>query len=124
MPSPTYVEMDERVPLSAQMNQECGSVILVNKFTVAPEEVKRLLEVWQSDSGFMKRQPGFISAQLHRGTCGSCAFLNYAVWESVAAFRSAATNPDFRKIVHNSPPSMVASPHLFQKIAIPGVCVA
>jgi hypothetical protein len=38
----------------------------------------------------MKRQPGFISAQLHRGIAGS----------------------------------VVARPHLFEKVAVPGICIA
>ncbi|HEU0200815.1 MAG TPA: antibiotic biosynthesis monooxygenase [Burkholderiaceae bacterium] len=41
----------------------------------------------------MKRQPGNISTQLHRGVAGSCVFLNYAAWESVDHFRAAFTHP-------------------------------
>jgi 2-polyprenyl-3-methyl-5-hydroxy-6-metoxy-1,4-benzoquinol methylase len=43
----------------------------------------------------MKQQPGYISTQLHRATGGSCMFMNYAVWESVAHFRAAFTHQDF-----------------------------
>jgi len=72
----------------------------------------------------MKRQPGFISTQLHRAIGDSPAYLNYAVWESTAAFRAAFANPEFRAKLSAYPGSAVASPHLFQKVAVPGVCVA
>jgi heme-degrading monooxygenase HmoA len=75
--------MDERVKLSTQMNSDAGPVILINKFNVEPDDVDQFLKQWAADSAIMKRQPGFISAQLHRGIAGSCVFLNYAVWESI-----------------------------------------
>jgi hypothetical protein len=49
-------------------------------------------------------------------------FLNYAVWESVAAFRAAFSQPEFQQALSKYPDSAVASPHLFRKIAVPGVC--
>jgi len=72
----------------------------------------------------MKRQPGFISTQLHRAIGESPTYLNYAVWESTAAFRAAFTHPEFLAKLSTYPRSAVASPHLFQKVAVPGICVA
>jgi heme-degrading monooxygenase HmoA len=72
----------------------------------------------------MKRQPGFISTQLHRAVGENPTYLNYAVWESVTAFRAAFTHPDFRARLSAYPTSAVATPHLFQKIAVPDICVA
>src|SRR5215475_3828725 len=118
------IEMDETVTLQQQLGQEIGSVILINKFTVKPEEVDQLLAAWTADASFFKRQPGFISAQLHRGIGGSCVFINYAVWESVEAFKRAFFHPEFQEAIQHYPPSAVGSPHLFQKVAVPGICVA
>jgi hypothetical protein len=50
-------------------------------------------------------------------------FLNHAVWESVAAFRNAFADPQFQATFARYPDSTVASPHLFQKVAVPGICV-
>ena len=72
----------------------------------------------------MKRQPGFISTQLHRGTAGSGTFLNYAVWQSVAHYREAFANPEFKAQLGAYPDSATARPHLFRKIEVPGICVA
>jgi heme-degrading monooxygenase HmoA len=85
----TFVEMDERVPLAAQMEETLGPVVLVNTFTVESDEVAPLLKAWAADAAWMKQQPGFISTQLHRGIGGSRVFLNYAVWESSEHFKRA-----------------------------------
>jgi len=118
------VEMEDRVTLQDQMQQEVGPVILINKFTVKPDEADQLLKAWAEDAAYMKRQPGFIATQLHRGTGGSSVFVNYAVWESVEHFRRAFSNPEFQEHLKAYPPSAVGSPHLFQKLAVPGICVA
>ena len=117
------VELDQRVSLRDQLSQESGPVILVNLFHVAPEDVDGLLAAWAADAAYLKHKPGFISTQLHRGTAGSTTFLNTAVWESVEAFRDAFGDPRFQETFTRYPDSTVASPHLFQKVAVPGICV-
>ncbi len=72
----------------------------------------------------MKRQTGFISTQLHRAIGENPTYLTYAVWESPAAFRAAFGHPEFSAKLATYPASAIASPHLFQKVAVPGVCVA
>jgi quinol monooxygenase YgiN len=117
-------EMDERVSFREQLQQETGPVVLINTFTVPPEDVDRLLAVWAEDAAFMKQQPGFISTQLHRGIAGSTTFVNVAVWESAAALGAAFSSPEFQAHVAHYPDSAVTQPHLFQKVAVPGICVA
>jgi len=51
-------------------------------------------------------------------------FVNCAVWESVALFRDAFGLPEFQTKLADYPASVVSSPHLFQKIAVSGLCVA
>jgi heme-degrading monooxygenase HmoA len=120
-----FEEMDAHVPLSAQLGQpHAGPVVLVNKFTVAPDEAAALVAAWTDDARFFQAQPGFVSAELHRGIGGSSVFLNYAVWESVDAFRAAFGRPEFRARLAAYPPSAVASPHLFERVAVPGICAS
>ena len=116
-------ELDERVGLADQLAEEVGPVILVNTFKVAPADVEELLQAWAADAALLKSKPGFISTQLHRGIAGSSVFLNTAVWESVGAFRNAFADPAFQASFARYPDSTVASPHLFQKVAVPGICV-
>jgi quinol monooxygenase YgiN len=117
------VEMDEKVKFLQQVAQEVGPVILINKFNVDPEEVDEFLKAFAATGQVLKRQPGFISAQLHRGIAGSCVFLNYEVWESSNHFNQAISSSEFQSSIVGLPPSTVMSPHLFKKIAAPGVCV-
>ena len=114
-------EMDERVTYMEQLRADDGPVVLVNVFTVAPEEAEQLQEVWAEDAAFMKRQPGFVSAQLHRGTAGSSTFVNVAEWESAAALGRAFGSPEFQARLSDYPESTVASPHVFKKPSIPDV---
>jgi hypothetical protein len=74
-------------------------------------------------AAFTKQQPGFVSTQLHRAIGESPTYLNYAVWDSTAHLRAAFTHPVFRAKLSAYPSSATASPPLFQKVAVPGVCV-
>ena len=121
---PKLIEMDKNVTLFAQMEEQIGPVILINQFTVEPDEADQLLKAWATDAALMKQQPGFISTQLHRGIGGSSVFINYAVWESVQDFKRAFSNPEFQSKLKDYPASTEGSPHLFQKVAVPGICVS
>ena len=114
--------LDEIVPIERQLGATAAPVTLINLFTVAADDVDALLQAWEKDANWMKKQPGYLSTQLHRGIGGSCVFLNYAVWESVAHFRQAFAHPEFRSALAAYPSSAVASPHLFTKIAVPNLC--
>ncbi len=116
-------EMDESVSIRDQLSQESGPVVLVNVFKVDPADADALLDAWAADAAYLKNKPGYISTQLHRGVAGSSVFLNYAVWESMHAFRAAFTDPSFQATFARYPDSTIASPHLFQKVAVPGICV-
>ena len=119
------IEMDEQVTLVEQMNEDkgVGPVMQINKFNVKPEEVDEFLKAFAATAEVMKKQPGHISAQLHRGIAGSCVFLNYEVWESAEHFKRAVSSPEFQSSIVGLPPSTVMSPHLFKKVAVPGICV-
>ena len=121
---PSMRPLDPAFPIERQIAIEASSVVLVNVFTLEKADEQIFLQAWQDDAQFMKRQPGFISAQLHRAIGESPAYFNYAVWESTADFRSAFMHPEFRTKMSAYPSSAVASPHLFQKVAVSGVCVA
>lgn len=121
---PQMRPLDPAFPIDRQIAVEASPVVLVNVFTLDQADEQAFLQAWQADAGIMKRQPGFISTQLHRAIGDSPAYFNYAVWESTADFRAAFANPEFRATLSAYPASAVASPHLFQTVAVPGICVA
>lgn len=116
--------LDPAYPIERQLELDGGPVVLVNLFTLDQADEAEFLRVWQEDAVFMKAQPGFISTQLHRALGDSPTYLNTAVWETTAAFRAAFSNPAFLAKLSAYPSSAVAAPHMFQKVAVPGVCVA
>ncbi|CAE6731467.1 hypothetical protein R69927_02410 [Paraburkholderia domus] len=120
---PQLRPLDPSFPIERQLATDAAPVVLVNVFTLDQADEQVFLQVWQDDAAFMKQQPGFISTQLHRAIGESPTYLNYAVWESTAHFRAAFAHPEFRAKLTAYPSSAVASPHLFQKVAVPGICV-
>ena len=117
-----FRELDDRVPFAQQLAENKAPIVFINTFRVAPEEVDDFLDAWRVDGEFMKSQPGYVSTQLHSGIAGSTTFINVAEWESVEAFRNAASKPEFQASLANYPDSAVASPHIFAKVAVPGIC--
>ena len=123
-----FVEMDYRVKFKDQIDEKLiGSVILINKFNVEPNKVEQFLKDWGEDATNFKQQPGFISAQLHKGIGQSSVFINYAVWESMEHYKQAINKMLFTPessspLLKYDDDSLVISPHLFKKIAVPGIC--
>ena len=116
--------LDPAFPIDRQIAIDAGPVVLVNVFTLDEADEPAFLETWRDDAAFMKRQPGFICTQLYRAVGRSPTYLNHAIWASTADFRAAFTDPEFRAKLSAYPASAVASPHLFQKVSVPGICVA
>jgi quinol monooxygenase YgiN len=117
-------EMDDQVTYAQQLQHDDGPVVLINQFNPAPGDAEQFPEVWARDAAFMRQQPGFISTQLHRGTAGSTTFVNVAVWESARALGRAFGSPEFQALLTRYPHSTVAAPHVFTKVAVPGICLA
>jgi heme-degrading monooxygenase HmoA len=118
-----FIEMDDRVKLSSQLEEGVGPIVFVNKFTVNSEDVDEFLKAWEADATYFKSQPGLISAQLHKGIGGSGIFINYTIWESTAQLKRAVNNTDFQTRLSKYPASTTISPHIFKKVAVPGICV-
>ncbi len=45
------------------------------------------------------------------------------VWESAEHFKHAINTPEYRSNVAELLPNTTMSPHLFKKVAVPGICV-
>jgi quinol monooxygenase YgiN len=116
-----FIEMDCHVKFSSQLEEDVGPVIEVVKSTINPEDVDEFLKAWEADAAYYKSQSGFISAQLHKGIGGSGTFVIYAVWESTAQLKK--TNTDLQTRLSKYPASAVVYPHIFKKVAVPGICV-
>jgi heme-degrading monooxygenase HmoA len=118
-----HVELDPSCALRAQYADTVGkTTVLLNVFDVDPQDADAFVAAWQKDAEFFKRQPGYISAQLHRGIGGSRMWFNYA-FENTAAFAATNDQPEFGPLRAGYPDSATAHPHLFRRVAVPGICV-
>jgi heme-degrading monooxygenase HmoA len=116
--------LDPATAFPAQLQHETGPITLVNVFVVPPGLQDKFLEAWQQDAEFMKGRPGCISTQMHRGTAGSQLLINVAIWESTQALFAAFSTAEFQAAAARYPDGITAYPHIFEKIAVPGICVA
>ncbi len=122
------IEMDDRITIKDQLEEEIdGQIILINKFNVTPDKVEQFLKDWKEDANRFIKQPGFVSAQLHKGIGKSSVFLNYAVWDSIENFKNAVNklilNPQTQSpLLKYDDDSLVISPHLFKKVEVHGIC--
>ena len=68
-------------------------VTLVNVFTVSPERQQQLIDLLvEATQTVMNQQPGFVSANIHRGLDGT-QVVNYAQWRRVEDFRAMLRDP-------------------------------
>ncbi len=116
-------ELDPTATYASQLQEDTGSVVLINTF-VAPEgRVDDVAAAWAEDAAYFRAQPGYISAQLHRGIGNSRVLVNIAVWEGTAHLRAAFFNPEFQCHMERYPDGTVATPHVLRKVAVEGICV-
>ena len=115
---------DPAHPIETQLGTEESPVILVNPFSVDRKDIDAVVKAWEADATWLKKQPGFISTQLHRAVEPSTMFFNYAVWESTAHFRAAFSHPDFQSTLAAYPDGTTAAPHLFTRVAVSNLCTA
>ncbi|MEU6214529.1 antibiotic biosynthesis monooxygenase family protein [Streptomyces sp. NPDC047023] len=117
------VDLDETTQFRTQLQDDSGPVVLINTFTVPEGTVEQAVAAWKIDAEYFRSRPGYISTQLHAGIAGSRVLVNVAVWETGAHLGRAISDPAFAKAMENYPDGTVSRPHLFRKLAVPGLCV-
>ena len=90
-------------------------VTLINVFTVAQEDQRRLVDVLvDATRKVMSKQPGFVSANIHRSLDGR-RVTNYAQWRSREAFEAMLHNQEAAE--HMGEAARIAErfePHLYE----------
>jgi quinol monooxygenase YgiN len=81
-------------------------ITLINVFSVEPEKQEKLVTLLiEATQQTVKNMPGFVSANIHRSLDGK-KVVNYAQWESMAAFEAMRKNPN--AIPHMQPAAALA----------------
>jgi heme-degrading monooxygenase HmoA len=90
------INLDDRVSFKQQLERNVGPVVFMSTFPMPPDQIGNFLAGFRKQFAIMRKQPGLISAQLHRGIAGSRLFMNYIAWESVDAFKLGYELPEFQ----------------------------
>jgi quinol monooxygenase YgiN len=78
------------------IRQDAPYATFINYFVVEPEHADELAELLsEATDEVMRHIPGFISANIHLSK-DRCRIVNYAQWESAAAFEAMLTDPTAR----------------------------
>lgn len=71
-----------------------------------------------------RERPGSSPPNCTVGIAKNCTSINYAVWESSDRYKQAFDRPSNPSLSTSSDfPANTVSPHLFKKVAVPGICV-
>ena len=84
------------------------SVVLINPFEVpADVDDARFLAGWEAAADYLRAQPGFLAARLHRAVSPNARFrfVNVAEWRSPQEFQAAVTSEGFRALANGTPPN-------------------
>jgi quinol monooxygenase YgiN len=74
--------------------KSANTLTLINTFKVAPDKQQALIDLLdRATVNVMRKQPGFISANIHRSLDGT-KVANYAQWRSKADFEAMQKNPE------------------------------
>jgi heme-degrading monooxygenase HmoA len=122
-PGAKFVQMDPNVSFDQQIVNNIAPVVLLSTFLVQHQHVEEFLAGFRKQFAIMRKQPGLISAQLHRGIAGSCLFMNYVISQSTDAFKHGFESPEFQAQLKQYPPGTEVSAFMFQRVAVPGMCL-
>lgn len=87
---------------------------LINVFTVAPERQQALVTLLvEATEAVMKKQPGFISANIHKSLDGTHV-TNYAQWRSRADFETMLANPQAQLHMQAATQFATYEPYLYE----------
>jgi heme oxygenase (mycobilin-producing) len=97
---------------------EIMSVTLINLFEVPPGREEDAIAYWDRCADVLRRQPGFISARLHRATMAGARFplVNVAEWESVEHFQTAVSTAEFQAVAREEASDFPHSPAMYDVV--------
>ena len=94
------------------------SVVVINPFEVAAGQEDQALETWDRFAEYFGRQPGYVSARLHRAINPDARFhlVTVAEWDSPEAFVAALNNPELKEIAEAATDHSPNFPGLYEVI--------
>ncbi|WP_420601595.1 antibiotic biosynthesis monooxygenase family protein [Flagellimonas sp.] len=92
-------------------------IILINPFEVPEGKLEESIQYWEACRDFLKKEPGYISTELHQTIKDDTKFelINVAVWESPKAFMDASKKMA-KELGVPPPEGLKANPSLYTVI--------
>jgi autoinducer 2-degrading protein len=85
-------------------------VTYVIKFSVAPGQEQRFLELLEGVLDAMRNEPEFHEAILHRDPANAAKFMLYETWEDHDDVLNVQIHKPYRKAFHDALPTVLAEP--------------
>jgi quinol monooxygenase YgiN len=104
--------------MKTTIEKEAPVVTLINVFTVDPsrqDELVKLLD--DATEQVMRKQPGFVSANIHRGLDGRHV-ANYAQWTSREAMEAMLANPEAQHHIRIAASMAEFAPSLYRVASV------
>ncbi|KAH8697112.1 hypothetical protein BGW36DRAFT_377965, partial [Talaromyces proteolyticus] len=120
---PTFYDLDPKKPFRQQLEEETGTVVFTNTFTIPEGKIDEALATWKRTAEILKYCPGFISTQMHQGV-DSHILINVSVWESAHHLRDGLNREDFKAVAESFPQGTQCRAHLFRRLHVEGICAA
>jgi heme-degrading monooxygenase HmoA len=94
------------------------SVILINPFEVPEGKESEALAFWDMAAGFFRKQPGLISARLHKAIVPWARFhlVNVAEWKSAELYEAALNSQEFKNLAERSGDLVRHYPGLYEVV--------
>ncbi|KAF7950564.1 hypothetical protein EAE96_007846 [Botrytis aclada] len=94
----SHQQLDSRITFADQLSQlpPVGPIVLLNVILIPDgTDYAEFLNTWRKSGDILKKQPGYISTQLHRSLNGH-SLVNYAVWETNEDLKRGLELPEFK----------------------------
>jgi len=91
---------------------------VINVFTVEPEKQQALLDTLATTAEqFMKKVPGFVSQNVHKGLDGTVV-ANYVQWSSQEAYHAMLENPEAQSHIDKAAKEGKSEHHFYQVYSV------
>lgn len=80
------------------ISKDATLVTVINKFSVGPDNHKKLLQLLDNLREIVEKQPGFVSANVHRSFEGT-RLVSYAQWNTKEDYQAVYTNSNAKPIL-------------------------
>lgn len=93
-------------------------IIAINPFEVPKGKEYEALVMWEKFAEYFRKQPGYISTNLHRALGAEAKFhlVSISQWKSAEHFMTALQSPELKKIAESMSKEIQSYPGLYEII--------